>query len=149
MPVEEKNLKVFIDSTIRCFHKLTGESADIEPPYIKGKDAAISHYTGIIGISGKQKGAVYFSATLELLMEFLTAMGEPNPNPELSLDTVGEIANVIAGNARREFGSEFMISVPVVVQGKEVSIALPTRVATFVIPIRWRKKTSLLVVGLE
>ena len=33
------------------------------------------------------------------------------------LDLVGEVANTISGNARKVFGREFLISVPVMIEG--------------------------------
>ena len=64
-------------------------------------------------------------------------------------DLIGEIANTIAGNVRQAYGSEFMISVPVVIEGKAKDIKLPDDIQTFVIPITWRGFKSFLVVCLE
>jgi len=64
-------------------------------------------------------------------------------------DLIGEIANTIAGNVRQAYGSEFMISVPVVIEGKAKDIKLPANIQTFVIPISWREFNSFLVVCLE
>jgi len=72
---------------------------------------------------------------------------------EATLETVkdltGEIANTISGNVREAYGSSFMISVPVVVEGRAKDIRLPEQVQAFVIPITWQENKSFLVVCLE
>ena len=64
-------------------------------------------------------------------------------------DLVGEIANTISGNVRQAYGSDFMISVPVVIEGKAKDIKLPENIQSFVIPITWKDYKSFLVVCLE
>jgi chemotaxis protein CheX len=65
------------------------------------------------------------------------------------MDLVGEIANTISGNVREAYGSDFLISVPVIIEGKKREIALPGNVPTFVIPLMWRHHKLYLVVCLE
>ncbi len=62
---------------------------------------------------------------------------------------VGELTNTIAGNVRREFGPEFMISAPMVVQGRPEDLRMRLRPPVFVVPIRWRNYDAYLSVGLE
>ena len=51
---------------------------------------------------------------------------------ELLVDLVGEVANTISGNARYVFGKDFMISVPVVIEGAPSSIHLPKDLRSYV-----------------
>jgi chemotaxis protein CheX len=64
-------------------------------------------------------------------------------------DLVGEVANTISGNARKDFGKDFMISVPQVVAGEPEKVAPPDNMRSFVIPINWRSHSAQLVVCLE
>jgi chemotaxis protein CheX len=64
-------------------------------------------------------------------------------------DLVGEVANTISGNARRDFGKDFMISVPQVVAGDPEKVQTPDNTRSFVIPINWRSHSAQLVVCLE
>ena len=64
-------------------------------------------------------------------------------------DLIGEIANTISGNVRQAYGSDFMISVPVVVEGPARDIKLPENIQSFVIPLTWQTYKSYLVVCLE
>ena len=63
-------------------------------------------------------------------------------------DLVGEIANTFAGNARRDFGHQFQISVPQVVSGQVAPAEFPTGTRPIVIPIDWRTYKARLVVCL-
>ena len=65
------------------------------------------------------------------------------------VDLVGEVANTISGNARRVFGPDFMISVPVVVAGSAKAIQVPRNVKAYIIPLRWHKYEAALVVSLQ
>ena len=64
-------------------------------------------------------------------------------------DLVGEVANTIAGNARKHFGSEFLISVPTVLFGRPDNIIFPRHLKNFVIPITWRSHRSYLIICLD
>ena len=61
----------------------------------------------------------------------------------------GEVANTISGNARRDFGREFVISVPSVVASKNGRFAPPVSARSFVIPLNWRTHSAKLIVCLE
>jgi chemotaxis protein CheX len=62
---------------------------------------------------------------------------------------VGEVANTISGNARRDYGKEFVISVPEVVSGASDEVELPSGTRPYVIPINWRSHAARLVVCLR
>ena len=64
-------------------------------------------------------------------------------------DLVGEVANTIAGNVRRDFGKDFAISVPTVVTGEGPPVELPAACRPVVIPINWRSHVAKLVVCLR
>jgi chemotaxis protein CheX len=149
MDISEQDLQVFIDTVIHYFDQTTSEAAEVDTPYIKDEENVVLDFTGVIGISGKTKGAIYFTANADLLADLLKATGHTEDiDSELLQDMVGEVANTLSGNARRSFGSNFMISVPVVLKGAE-AIRLPASIKTFVIPIIWRNYRSYLIVCLE
>ena len=64
-------------------------------------------------------------------------------------DLVGEIANTISGNVREAYGSDFLISVPVIIEDRRKEIKLPDNIPSFVIPLMWRDYKLYLVVSLE
>ena len=114
------------------------------------KEPIVLDYSGIIGISGKRKGCVYITTTREMLESLAKIiLGQENASNETVKDLTGEIANTISGNVREAYGSSFMISVPVVIEGKAKDIKLPENVQAFIIPITWKDFKSYLVVCLE
>ncbi len=148
--MEEKDLQVFIDGTVHYFNQMSNESAIVRTPYLlRDLEKICYDYTGIIGISGRRKGCVYFTAPNIMLTHLLTSMGEPNISEENCCDIVGEVANTISGNARKSFGRDFMISVPIVIKGEPEKIKFPKDILSFVIPMNWRQGEAALVISLE
>ncbi len=148
--MDETALQVFIDGATHFFATSTDEAAQVGTPYLVSNRASLAKgYTGIIGVSGKRKGSVYFTAPPVLLKVLLLSIGESDTGNDNMCDMVGEVANTISGNARREFGSDFMISVPIVVVGKLEKIVVPDELRSFVIPINWRGYDASLVISLE
>lgn len=148
--MEEAGLQVFVDGTINYFNQASDDFAEVGSPYLISNRASIAkEYTGIIGVSGKRKGSVYFTAPRSMLKVLLMALGETEMTHENMCDLVGEVANTLSGNARREFGKDFMISVPVVVVGEPENIVVPEHLRSFVIPINWRSYEAFLVICIE
>ena len=84
-----------------------------------------------------------------MLTVLLMRLGETEMTHENMCDLVGEVANQISGNARRDFGNEFMISVPRVIIGQPDHAVTPSNTRSFVIPINWRSHSAQLVVCLD
>ena len=146
----ERDIAVFIDGTKHYFKTSTDEPASVETPYlVSTEDLVISDYTGIIGISGERKGIVFVTAPQALLRYLVLSLGEKSADPDLIKDVIGEVANTISGNARRQFGPGFMISVPLIVQGRPVRMGLPRDLDGYAIPFRWKSFPFQLVVSLK
>lgn len=143
-------LETFVEGTTHYFQTAANQPASVGSPYLVNEGApGIQEYTGIITIGGKRKGIVYFTASRPMLTVLLMRLGETDMTHENMCDLVGEVANQISGNARRDFGSEFMISVPRVIAGTPEHAVTPANVRSFVIPINWRSHSAQLVVCLE
>lgn len=148
--MDEQELRIFIDIVSQYFESQTGRLPEIGSPYL-GEPSALPIYdfTGVIGISGERQGCVYFTAHRDLLRELLLHVGELDVSDGNLSDLVGEVANTISGNARRHFGPNFMISVPVVVAGNATAIQVPKTVKAYILPLRWHKFEAELVVSLQ
>ena len=109
----------------------------------------VHEFNGVIAVSGRRNGIVYFSAPRAMLTVLLMKMNESNVSTEYLCDVVGEVANTIAGNVRRDLGKDFAISVPTVVSGAGSAVALPAGTRPVVIPINWRTHVAKLVVCLK
>lgn len=144
----EPELRVFVAIVKHYFEQQTGIAAEVYTPFLANPDALpVLDYTGVIGISGNRQGCVYFTAPAELLRLILSRSGETDLSPRNLADLAGEIGNTISGNARRQFGNEFLISVPLVVQGRDQTISLPKGVKAYVIPFCWQHHDASLVVS--
>jgi chemotaxis protein CheX len=146
----ESEISIFIESVLRYFDTAVQQTADCGTPYLAlSRSPEISDYTGIIKISGKRDGVVFFTAPKSMLCVMLMRMQETDMSHENLCDLVGEIANTLSGNARRDFGHQFNISVPTVSVGRKNTLELPEGARPIVIPIGWRNYSSSLVVYLQ
>ncbi|MFT7561533.1 MAG: chemotaxis protein CheX [Flavobacteriales bacterium] len=148
--MSESTIQVFIDGVVNYFKHTTDKDVKVGAPYLVENTAPLAFdYTGLIGISGPIRGTVYFTAPKILLTHLLLSLGENDTSNTNILDVVGEVANTISGNARTEFGHEFMISVPVMIEGIPGSIHLPQELRSYVIPIYWKAYSAAVVVCLD
>jgi chemotaxis protein CheX len=108
--LQEQELKTFVEGTTNYFEVAAQQPASIGSPYLADTPPAVHDYTGIISISGKREGVVYFTAPKAMLTVLLMKMQENDFSHETMRDLVGEVANTISGNARRDFGRDFVIS---------------------------------------
>ena len=146
----EETLQVFIDGVTRYFDHTKDNDLRVGTPYLADNSAPISmDYTGLIGVSGSNKGCVYFTAPKAMLRHLILSRGEPDTSDDNMVDLVGEVANTISGNARRELGKNFMISVPVVVSGAPSNIHLPLELRSYVVPTTWRSYNAAVVICLQ
>lgn len=146
----ENELKFFIEVVTSYFGQVTGETASMGIPYVKKTEPVVLEYTGLIGISGPRKGGIYFTAGPGLLAGLTRViLGMEEADEETLLDMVGELTNTIAGNVRKSFGADFLISVPMLIKGKPDDILMRLKPPVFVIPLNWQREKAYLVVGLE
>jgi len=146
--LQEQELKTFVEGTTNYFEVAAQQPASIGSPYLTDSPPSVNDYTGVISISGKREGVVYFTAPKEMLTVLLMKMQENDFSHETMRDLVGEVANTISGNARRDFGRDFVISVPSVLSGERPDVPQKPGARSFVIPINWRSHSAKLIVSL-
>lgn len=148
--LNEEEIKVFTDAVANYFTQITQEQAAIRGAYLEGDGAATPYYdfTGKIEITGQYRGSVTVSAPRAMIRHLLIALREHDQSDDNMRDTVGELANTLAGNARKHFGEHMDISVPMTSAG-----ALPAfeaaRNRPYVIMVNWKSYNISLVVDLE
>lgn len=148
--MKAEKLNVFIDSVTNFFKQINTNEAVVDTPFINDNASPLAYdFSGIITITGPLEGSVYVSAETPMLRNILHKMGEPDNSIVLLKDLVGEIANTVSGNARREFGSEFIISPPIIVDGAPTSTYLPRERRTYIIPVTWDKHKTLIGICLN
>jgi chemotaxis protein CheX len=146
--LQEQELKTFVEGTTNYFEVAAQQPASIGSPYLADSPPSVHDYTGVISISGKREGIVYFTAPKAMLTVLLMKMQENDFSHETMRDLVGEVANTISGNARRDFGRDFVISVPSVLSGDKPDLLQKPGSRSFVIPINWRSHSAKLIVSL-
>lgn len=131
----------FIESTLRSLDMMAGIKA--EKIGLELKDDHITAYeiSTIIGLTGETSGSIIISMPTTLacriasnmLMEEIQSI---NQNVE---DAIGEIGNIVVGDARRTLmqdGHSLNISIPTVVIGAGHRISRPGNVPCIAIPFR-------------
>ena len=61
--MKEKQLQVFLEGVQKYFSQVAGEEIFVGTPYlVENVMPAAKHYSGVIAISGNNKGIVYFTS---------------------------------------------------------------------------------------
>ena len=145
----ESDIRVYLHGAVNYFRQVSPVEAELETPYLRTGENVFLDYTGAIRVTGQERGCVMFSARRSMLHDLLQQMGENEFSEQNYQDAVGEITNTISGNARKTFGSGFAISVPRILDAEATREWMQGGRRTFVIPIRWNRHRSHLLVTLE
>jgi chemotaxis protein CheX len=146
--LQESDLKFFIDSVKRYFSVTTKQDPTITSAFLGMGEMEGNEYNGIVSFSGEFNGHVIVSMPGRLLRELLVMQHETDLSDANLLDAVGEIANTLAGNARKVFGSGLQISVPIKLQGTS-GIKARVRQHPYAITLRWNHQSALVCVDME
>lgn len=142
------DLKLVAGSVKDFFGKSLGVPAEFSASYLGENSFEIHEFTGVIGLSGQYAGNVVVSAARPLLRETLIMQGEHDLSDENLLDAVGEIANTVAGNARRHFGAGLEISPPAKLKG-EARMTARVRSRPLIVQVRWASYSAQVVIDME
>lgn len=150
MNLNSEEFQVHIDGVKHYFSQLGVDQLTIHPPFIPEDPVLSLGYTGTITISGARSGQVHFSANPPLLFALLDQIGEQGRDKGYLQDVVGEVANTLSGNLRREFGKGFVISTPAVSYDHTERIE-PSgdRRLSMAVPMSWGEGSAVLVVSLS
>ncbi len=127
----------FIMSTIETFKTMLNTDAKPDKITIKEGTAPLYDVSGVIGLTGEAHGSIAISfpklAALRIVSEMLgTAIKIIGPDV---IDGIGELANIIAGNAKQRLTQYSLnISLPNVVVGKNHSLTPPVGAKAIVVP---------------
>lgn len=136
--VKVEKLGVFLSSISAFFAQISDTQIAIDTPYLHDNKSAIGYdYSGIIKITGPVEGYVYISAPSTMLRALINIMDESDSSLRMMKDLLGEMANTIAGNARTEFGTDFIIAPPEIVVGAPSAAYLPKDRNSYITPFSW------------
>lgn len=112
----------FLDAVIDVLSTMAQITPEPGKPYIKGNRLAKGDITGIIGITGKDKGTISVTFNEATATKVVANMlGEEVTDVEVLRDGIGEVTNMISGQARQGLagiGLKYHAAIPVVVIGK-------------------------------
>ena len=136
-PPKVEHINPFLSATAEAFSTMIGMTAEPGKPYLK-KGSGISYdVSGVIGLSGEAKGSVIISFPRITAIKVVSAfLGEKVASLDDDVtDAVGELANIIAGSAKKNLTDfKINISLPTVVLGERHSIFEPKDVMCMIIP---------------
>ncbi|RPJ05384.1 MAG: chemotaxis protein CheX [Spirochaetaceae bacterium] len=149
-----KYINPFINSTTNVFEDFFKVSPVVQKPYIvRSNEDHEWDVSAIIGIAGETRGAVVISFTEDLatLLTSKLVGRQITTIDDDVVDTIGEIVNIIAGNAKKGLEEyRLMISLPSIIKGKNHQIAWPVKNLPIVgIPFKTDFGPFTLSVGLE
>jgi len=152
--VERKYLDPFIEATCNVFEDFFGLTPELKTPYLLDKKEAYRwDLSAVIGIGGDSKGVVVISFSETIAMELTSLLSDLKapPTTEDMIDTLGEVVNIIAGNAKKGLEEyRLVISLPSIIRGTDHAISWPGKHTAIVgIPFKLPIGDFLLAVGLE
>lgn len=117
----------FLNATIKVIETMAFVTPVPGKPYVVTDTLIGGDISGIIGLTGAKKGSVVLSLSKEAALKIVSSMLNEKfyyINTEIR-DAIGELTNVIAGDARRalaEQGHMFEAGIPTVIigQGHEI-----------------------------
>jgi chemotaxis protein CheX len=152
--METKYINPFIEATKEVFLNFFKKIPQVKTPYLIKKEEAYKwDISAIIGIAGETRGAVDLSFS-KFLATYLTSILIAREIKEINddvIDTLGEMVNIIAGNAKKGL-EEYMlvISLPSIVLGANHIIRWPGKNIPIIgIPFYTSYGEFTLSVGLE
>ncbi|MBU0969766.1 MAG: chemotaxis protein CheX [Proteobacteria bacterium] len=125
--MDVKLVNPFINATINVLETMAFVKVDAGRPYVKTDNLAVGDVTGVLGLTGVANGTIAVTFEGKCILAIVSNMfGEimESLNDEIA-DAVGELTNMISGQARRELeqvGKVFRAAIPSVVIGRNHSI---------------------------
>jgi chemotaxis protein CheX len=119
--MDVKFINPFIVAVQNIFDTMIDLSFSLGKPALKKDNVPSYEISGIIGLSGSVSGCVVINLSREIALQLASALLDEafTEVDDDCIDAIGEIANMIAGNAKTDFPVDnTSISVPSVVVGK-------------------------------
>ncbi|MDW8002992.1 MAG: chemotaxis protein CheX [Deltaproteobacteria bacterium] len=134
-----KYMNPFIIATQVVFRTMLGIDVRMGKPELKKSRRTSGDVTGIMGLAGDERGTLCVSFRKEgALHVYNTLMGETRSEiNEDVVDAIGELTNIISGQARKEFEKNnirLKAAIPMVVVGRDVEMNFITTLPIVSIP---------------
>jgi chemotaxis protein CheX len=127
----------FISSTVETFKTMLNLEVKAGQPQLRDVSKFSYDVSGIIGLSGEAQGSICMSFPKLLALRLVSKLLGTEIKiigPEIA-DGIGEIANIVAGNAKQHLTQfNLSISLPKVVVGSGHYVASQQGIPTIVVP---------------
>ncbi|HLL87809.1 MAG TPA: chemotaxis protein CheX [Tepidisphaeraceae bacterium] len=136
--INPKLIVPFVNSVRDVFSTMVGVQTTVERPHVKGHAEVTHDVSSIIGFSGDVVGSVVVSfeeRAAEKLVEAFAGSPHKIGTPDFA-DAIGELANMVAGAAKKDLGARASITVPSVIIGKGHQVARLSDVPCLIIPCK-------------
>jgi chemotaxis protein CheX len=136
--VDVRLINPFIGSIAAVFRTMVHVDVTIGKPHLVVEPGTRSDVSGVIGFSGQASGCVVLSFPMDVACRVTSCFaGAPlnEKHPDFA-DAVGELANMVAGNAKKDFeGMDISISLPSVIVGADHLVSKSQTCPRLVIPV--------------
>lgn len=135
--MDVRYINPFVSAIRNVFKTMMGVEVNVGKPFVKKMDSQAADVSAVIGYSGDATGCVIISfpmaAAVTTASKFAgTALDQSHPD---FADALGELANMIAGNAKAQFdGFDVKISLPSVIVGQGHKVSPSHAIPRLVIP---------------
>ena len=131
--------KKIINSTEEIFNTMIFMEISSAPPLQEGSEVIDCHVSSMIGLSGDFNGMLSIHCPAQVGTAITGAMlgMEVEEIDEDVKDTLGEIANMLAGGLKESFSAENIsleLAIPTTVTGKSYTVSSPTKSDRVIIP---------------
>ena len=125
--MDVKIINPFINATLSVLETMAFIEVTAGKPYVKKDNVAVGDVTGVLGLTGVANGTIAVTFEEKCILTIVSNMfGETMDKLDEDIsDAVGELTNMISGQARRELevmGKAFKAAIPSVVTGRNHSI---------------------------
>jgi chemotaxis protein CheX len=134
--MDVKYINPFVVAIKNVFNTMIDVPFTLGQPALKKGRTPSFEISSIIGLSGNVSGCVVINLSTPVALQLVSALlGDTVTEiDDDTIDAIGEIANMIAGNAKTDFpGENNAISVPSVVTGKH-EVSYPSGLPIIAIP---------------
>jgi chemotaxis protein CheX len=149
--IDPNYIKPFVVAVKNIFETMINVPFSLGKPSLKTSSEVPYEISSIIGLSGNVSGSVVISLSHEIAYQLVSSLlgVEINELNEDCTDAIGEISNMIAGNAKTDFPSNNnSISVPSVVVGKH-QVTYPSGLPIISIPCKTGKGEMMIEIALK
>ena len=137
--MQAKYINPFLHASISLFRDYLGVELSYDKPFLNPESAHLSDVSAIIGLAGETTGALVLSFDRDTAVAMVSRLAQKQYQAMSNevIDGVGELVNILAGNAKKDL-EEFRISIslPGVVTGGSYKIQWPHGVPVITIPFK-------------